>query len=143
MTRAQAIAKNYEQARREYVRERSAILNSTGSSLQGEASSRGQWSGNRTTEAKAAKLESLERFQWVKEMHAVEHARDRIGASLPDEMRRALQAAIMLNCTSGRRYPFERLYTVGISRRTFYRFRQRFFDDIAAELSRTWQNEQY
>ncbi len=66
MTQAQAIAKNYEQARRAYHQERAAILNST----------------------------------------------------------------------NGKKYPFERLYTVGISRRTFYRHRQRFLDDVASELNR-------
>ena len=137
MTRAQAIAKNYEQARRAYLQERAAILNSTNSSLMDTGRSRGQWAGGRTTETKATKLESLELLQWVREMHAVERARDRIGASLPDEMRETLRKAIMLNVSSGKRYPFERLYVVGISRRTFYRFRQRFLDDIAAELSRT------
>lgn len=137
MTQAQAIARNYEQARRAYHQERAAILNSTSGNVMDTSRSRGQWAGGRTTETKATKLESLERLQWVREMHAVEHARDRIGASLPDEMRETLRKAIMLNVSSGKRYPFERLYVVGISRRTFYRFRQRFLDDIAAELSRT------
>lgn len=136
MTRAQLAARSYENRRHEYARERWNIIHDGGSSLQGEARSRGQWSGNRTTEAKAAKLESLERLQWVREMHAVERARDRIGADLPEEMRKALQAAIMLNCSNGRRYPFEELYTVGVSRRTFYRHRQRFLDDVATELNR-------
>ena len=136
MTRAQFVAKNYEQARRAYLQERAAILNSTNSSLMDTGRSRGQWAGGRAVEVRAARLESLERSAWVREMHAVEHARDRIGADLPEEMRKALQAAIMLNCANGKKYPFEHLYTIGITRRTFYRHRQRFLDDVASELNR-------
>ena len=136
MTREKLAVRNYEQARRAYLQERAAILNSTNSSLMDTGRSRGQWAGGRATEQKAARLEDLERLQWVKEMHALERARDRIGAGMPEEMRKTLQAAIMLNCTNGKKYPFERLYTVGISRRTFYRHRQRFLDDVAAELNR-------
>lgn len=49
-------------------------------------------------------------------------------------MRDALCEAIILNCASGRKYPFERLYTVGISRWAFYRYREAFFFDIANEI---------
>ena len=89
---------------------------------------------SRTTEDKEMRLDDLERLPWVRDMRAVEHARDRIGASLPEAMRDMLSQAIILNCISGRAYPFERLVTVGISRRGFYRYREAFFYDIANEL---------
>lgn len=89
---------------------------------------------SRTTEDRELRMEELERLPWVREMHAVEHARERIGKGMPDDMREMLKKAIILNCLSGRSYPFERLYTVGISRRQFYRYRDAFFRDIAIEL---------
>ena len=136
LKQAKAAARGYEAAVRAYRKERQLILNSNGGSLPGEGHSGNRWSGTRATEKKAERLESLERAYWVREMHAVERARDRIGASLPDDMRDMLKKAIMLNCLSGKKYPFERLYVVGVSRRTFYRHRAAFLEDIAAEISK-------
>ena len=136
LKRAKAAARGYETAVRAYRKERQLILNSSGGSLPGEGHSGNRWSGARATETKAGRLESLERAYWVREMHAVERARDRIGARLPDDMRDMLKKAIMLNCLFEKKYPFERLYVVGISRRTFYRYRAAFLEDIAAEISK-------
>ena len=94
----------------------------------------GSHNASRTTEDKEMQIEGLERTLAYKQMKAVEHARDRIGAGLPDMLRDYLREAIILNCISGRKYPFERLYTIGISRRSFYRYREAFFWDIANEL---------
>ena len=135
LKQAKAAARGYEEARREYHKQRQLILNSSGGSLPGEGHSGNRWSGTRATETKAERLESLERAYWVREMHAVERARDRIGAGMPGEMREALKKAIMINISSGKKYPFERLYVVGVSRRTFYRHRAAFLEDIAAEIS--------
>ena len=79
-------------------------------------------------------LEGLEHNLAYKQMKAVEHARDHIGAGLPEKMRNDLRKAIMLNCVDGRTYPFERLYTIGISRAGFYRYKEAFLWDIANEL---------
>lgn len=79
-------------------------------------------------------LEGLERTLSYRQMKAVEHARDRIGAGLPEMLADYLREAIILNCINGRRYQFERLYTIGVSRASFYRCREAFFWDIASEL---------
>lgn len=146
------LVRGYDRCRREYAEQRKAIIDGGGGHYQtykiktGETKdgkpvyeerrtfTGGAHVASRTTEDKELRLEDLERLQWVKEMRAVEHARDRIGSSLPDEMKELLKKAIILNCMSGKAYPFERLYTVGISRRGFYRYREAFFYDIANEL---------
>lgn len=145
------LVRGYERCRREYNEHRQAIMDGGGGHYTTYKVKIGERNGKpifeerrtfaagghiagRTTEEKELRLEDLERLPWVREMHAVEHARERIGASLPDEMQDALKKAIFLNCVSGRNYPFERLYTVGISRRGFYRYREAFFYDIANEV---------
>jgi hypothetical protein len=53
---------------------------------------------------------------------------------MPAAIQDALQDAIMLNCMNGRKYPFERLYVVGLGRSEFYRIRDAFFRSIAEEI---------
>ena len=127
------LVRGYDRCHKEYIEQRAAIISGTGGSLQVEGHG-GHWNGTRGPEQKAARLEALEKQRWVIEMHALERARDRIGAGLPEEMRETLKTAIFLNCNNGKKYPFERLYTVGISRRGFYRYRKTFLNDIANEL---------
>ncbi len=141
----------YERCRKDYIERRQNIIDGGGGHYTtykvkvGEKDGKpvyeerrtytvGSHTASRTTEDREMRIEDLERLQWVREMRAVEHARDRIGASLPEEMREMLKEAIVLNCISGRAYPFERLYVVGISRRGFYRYKEAFFYDIANEL---------
>ena len=92
----------------------------------------------RTTEDKQMMLEALEHTQSFKQMRAVEHAKARVGADLPEMLKDALQDALILNCQNGRRYPYERLFLVGISRSDFYRQRDAFFRSIADELGLWW-----
>lgn len=136
------IVRGYERSRKEYLERRREILDGGGGNyttytVDGEerrAVMPATHNASRTTENKQMQLEGLEHILAFRQMHAVEHARDRIGAGLPEMIRDLLQKAIMLNCISGVTYPFERLYTVGISRRGFYRYREAFFFDIANEL---------
>lgn len=136
------IVRGYERQRREYLRQRREILDAGGEHyttavVDGEevrAYMPGSREPGRTAEAIAMRLESLEHSAGYKQMRAVEHARARIGAGLPEGVGDALQDAIMLNCQNGRKYPFERLYIAGISRSDFYRMRERFFRDIAQEV---------
>lgn len=136
------IVRGYERCRREYNARRRDIIDGGGASyttytVNGEerrAYMPGSHSASRTTEDKEMQLEALERTTVFKQMKAVEHARDRVGAGLPEMLKTLLQEAIMLNCADGRKYPFERLYIVGISRAGFYRYREAFFYDIASEL---------
>ena len=79
-------------------------------------------------------LEGLESSPMVRQLRAVEHAKAKIGKGLPEMLQDALREAIMTNCQSGRKYPYERLYVVGVCRRDFYRVRDEFFTNIAEEL---------
>lgn len=145
------LVRGYDRCRREYIEQRKAIIEGGGGHYTTYKVKIGMKDGkpiyeerrtftggphvaSRTTEDRELRLESLEKQRWVMEMHALERARDRIGAGLPEEMRETLKTAIFLNCNNGKKYPFERLYTVGISRRGFYRYKEAFFWDIANEL---------
>ena len=136
------IVRGYERCRREYNARRRDIIDGGGANyttytVNGEerrAYMPGSHSASRTTEDKQMQLEALDRITIFRQMHAVEHARDRVGAGLPEMLAEHLREAIMINCADGRKYPFERLYIVGISRAGFYRYRDSFLCDIANEL---------
>lgn len=136
------IVRGYERCKRDYNERRRDILEGGGAKyttyeVKGEerrAYLPGAHNASRTTEDKQMQLAGLEQTQSYKQMRAVEHALDRIGAGLPEMIRDLLKKAIMLNCINGRTYTYERLYTVGISRASFYRYREAFFWDIANEL---------
>lgn len=136
------IVRGYERCRREYLARRREILEAGGEhyttyKVNGEerrAYLPSSHTASRTTEDKEMQLEGLERTIVFKQMKAVEHARDRVGAGLPEALADLLREAIMQNCSDGRKYPYERLYIVGISRAGFYRYREAFFYDIANEL---------
>lgn len=89
---------------------------------------------SRTGEDKAAQLLGLEELPETKRMRAVEEAKRGIGLDLPEVMRAKLVDAIVLNCKSGRRYPYEYLDVEGIGRTDFYQRRTRFLMDIAKYL---------
>ena len=136
------IVRGYERCRQEYMERRDDILNAGGEhyttyKVKGEerrAYLHGSHNASRSTEDRELQLEGLESTMAYRQMKAVEHARDRIGAGLPEMLADYLRSAILQNCMDGRKYPFERLYTVGISRRGFYRYKEAFFYDIANEL---------
>ena len=140
-----AVVRGYDQSRKEYHRMRAEILNEghAGSSVtyvdtvSGETMATlipGAHAASRTTENKAMKLEALTQTMAYKQIKAVEHARAKIGEGLPELIQDLLQEGIMRNCMNGRRYNFERLYIIGISRAEFYRYRDQFFRMIADEL---------
>lgn len=89
---------------------------------------------SRTGEEKAIQLMGLEELPETKRMRAVEQAKLHIGLDLPEAMRAKLVNAIMLNCKSGRRYPYEHLDVEGIGRTDFYMHRTHFLMDIAKHL---------
>ena len=136
------IVRGYERQRREYMKARREILDASGGHYvtyteNGEerrAFLPGAHNASRTTEDRQLRLEALEHTAAFRQMRAVEHARAKIGAGMPPELQDALRDAIMLNCSDGRKYPFERLYVIGISRADFYRARNAFFWNIATEL---------
>ena len=77
-------------------------------------------------------LERLEQSPDARRVAAVDKAKLLIGEDLQDEeLRRKLTNAILLNCESGRNYPFEILGVDGLSRMDFYRRRNRFLQTVA------------
>lgn len=91
-------------------------------------------SASRSGEDKVMQLQSLEELPETKRMRAVEQAKVCIGLDLPEDMRRKLVDAIILNCKAGRRYPYEYLDVEGIGRTDFYDRRTSFLLDIAVYL---------
>jgi hypothetical protein len=136
------IVRGYERQRREYLRARREILDAGGEHyttaiVDGEevrAYMPTSHAAGRNTEDIAIRLAALESSAAYRQMRAVEHARARIGIGLPEGVGDALRDAIMLNCQNGRKYPFERLYVIGIGRSEFYRIRDQFFRQIAEEV---------
>ena len=136
------IVRDYERMRREYKRMRRDILDAGGANYvtyteNGEerrAYMPSQHSASRSTEDRQMQLEGLESSPMVRQLRAVEHAKAKIGKGLPEMLQDALREAIMTNCQSGRKYPYERLYVVGIGRRDFYYKRDEFLENIAEEL---------
>lgn len=89
---------------------------------------------SRTGEDKALQLVGLEELPETKRMRAVEQAKQQIGLDLSEEMRKKLIEAILLNCRSGRRFPYRVLDVEGFSERGFYRERESFLLAIAVYL---------
>lgn len=139
------MVRDYDRMRREYKRMRRDILDAGGEHyttyvVNGEerrAYISGGHNASRSTEDRQMQLETLEQTPMVKQMRAIEHASARIGKDMPELLRDQLRESILINCQSGRKYPFERLLVTGISRSDFYRVRDSFFEDIAGELKLT------
>ena len=147
------IVRGYDRPRRDYLRQRREILDAGGggsgttylAEIGKGADGKPKYeerraflpaahNASRTAENIAIQLAALENTQSFRQMRAVEHARDHIGADMPDGMADALKDAIMLNCQDGRKYRFEYFFLSGISRSGFYRIRDNFFREIAEEL---------
>ena len=126
------IVRGYEQNKAEWRRRRHEILNASAAPQDG--SPRGALGESRTTEARAERLDRLERTLAFRQMIVVEHALTRVSSGLPRAMGKQLRAALMINCSNGRQWPYERLGLDGISRIGFYRFRNRFLYLIAEVL---------
>lgn len=93
-------------------------------------------SASRSGEDKAMQLLGLEELPETKRMRAVEQAKLQIGLDLPEDTRRKLVDAMILNCKAGRRYPFEclGLESKGIGRSNFYDRRMEFLVEIAKNM---------
>lgn len=136
------IVRGYDRTRREYNRARKEIMDAGGENYvtyvengeQMRAYLPSSHTATRTAENVAIRLEALEKATPVRQMRAVEHAKAKIGQEMPAAIQDLLRDAIVLNCMNGRKYPFERLYVIGISRSDFYRIRSSFFREIAQEL---------
>lgn len=89
---------------------------------------------SRTTEGIAERLLGLEELPNTRYMRAVEQAKLQIGIDLPEELRKKLTEAIVLNCKSGRQYPYTCFCLVGIEKTNFYDRRAVFLYSIAEFL---------
>lgn len=123
------IVRGYDRRVKNYALERSDILH--GSSCECDGMPHGTEMTS-PTERKLAALERLEQCPEVQRLRAVDYAKTGIGRDvMAAECRERLQRAILLNCVSGREYPFERLNVSEFSRRDFYRRKDNFLEDVA------------
>lgn len=130
------IVRGYDRRVRDYYNRRRDIIDGT-SEDSGKSTrfySPSSHGASRTGEDKTMQLLGLEELPETKRMRAVAEAKQCIGLDLPSEMRAKLVDAIMLNCRSGRQYPYEYLDVEGIGRTDFYARRTRFLMDIATRL---------
>lgn len=94
------------------------------------------------TERKAFLLERLSRHPETVRMRAVENAMDLIGDRIRnEELRRDLVKAILLNCDSGRVYPYNEIRLPGISKKAFFAERRRFLWYVAKYSDLIWEDD--
>ena len=137
------IVRGYKASLRRYMAARQDVILATpcsfGEYVAGEETCRQYFPHSsevgRPVENMQQALERLEQCPDARRVAAVDKAKLLIGEDLQDEeLRRKLTNAILLNCESGRNYPFEILGVDGLSRRDFYRRRNRFLQDVAEKF---------
>lgn len=127
------IVRGYDTRRRNYEQAKADIMQRMVAGA-GDGSPHGSNVSN-PTEQKTMEIDKLETWPEVKKMRAVEYAERQIGQDvINEEVRDRLRKAIVQNCKSGRRYPFEHLNLIEFSRRDFYRRKEKFLIDIASFL---------
>ena len=134
------IVRGYKASLRRYMAARQDVILATPCSF-GEYVSEGETrrqyfphssEAGRPVENMQQALERLEQCPDARRVAAVDKAKLLIGEDLQDEeLRQKLTNAILLNCESGRNYPFEILGVDGLSRMDFYRRRNRFLQTVA------------
>lgn len=140
-----SIVAGYERRRAEYYGKRLEIIEGQGKrfvEIGDQMSKDGLWaylptSNNaaRTAEQKALQLEALERSSETMKMKAVEYAKEFIGCDIEDpSLKKRLADAIVLNCKSGRQYPYKCFDLTGIEQTNFYDRRTDFLVHIAKRL---------
>lgn len=134
------IVRGYKASLRRYMAARQDVILATpcsfGEYVAGEETCRQYFPHSsdvgRPVENMQQALERLEQSPDARRVAAVDKAKLLIGEDLQDgELRRKLTNAILLNCESGRNYPFEILGVDGLSRMDFYRRRNRFLQTVA------------
>ena len=134
------IVRGYKASLRRYMAARQDVILATPRSF-GEYVSGGETrrqyfphssSVGRPVENMQQALERLEHSPDARRVAAVDKAKLLIGNDLQDEeLRRKLTNAILLNCESGRNYPFEILGVDFLGRSNFYDRRTDFLADVA------------
>lgn len=92
--------------------------------------------GNNTssTESKAFALKALDDKQWVVIMHIIDEELKGIGNDIHNQkLRQQLIKAVYLNCIS-RNYPYEYFNLQGISRKSFFRYKNIFVYNLAIKF---------
>ncbi len=90
---------------------------------------------SRQAENKMEQLAAIEDWPETQRMRAVENAKLHIGLDLEnEELRQRLTEGILLNCESGKEYPFRYLNLPELSERDFYRRKDDFLSKIAEFL---------
>ena len=127
------IVRGYDRCRSEYQRTRSSIIEACNSTLN-ETGVR-QTSDGRGVENVAARLEALENHPVFRQMKAVDASLNDVVEDFPLTMREQIRAALLLSFQDGKQFPYERLYTPGMSKSTFYRLRRHVLYNVALELN--------
>ena len=124
------IVRGYKASLRRYMAARQDVILATPCSF-GEYFPHSSEVG-RPVENMQQALERLERCPDARRVAAVDKAKLLIGEDLQDEeLRRKLTNAILLNCESGRNYPFEILGVDGFGKTNFYKRRLEFLGNVA------------
>ncbi|MCL2755352.1 MAG: hypothetical protein FWD35_06530 [Oscillospiraceae bacterium] len=130
----EGIARGYNRRKKDHESKRLDIIYSGATAFSDHV---GGARGNATSDPvarKAERLEALESCLDAQFIGAVEQSLTRVGADVPRELREKLRRAVMLNCESGREFPFEILNIDEFSRRDFYRRRKAFIMGIGEVL---------
>ncbi len=134
------IVRGYKASLRRYMAARQDVILATpcsfGEYVAGEETRRQYFPHSsevgRPVENMQQALERLERCPDARRVAAVDKAKLLIGEDLQDEeLRRKLTNAILLNCESGRNYPFEILGVDFLGRSNFYERRTDFLAAVA------------
>lgn len=121
--------RGYEDLKAWRERERQNIICGKGESGGGPARTSAP---GRPVEYLTERLLALEQEPNARRLAAIDQALVEVGADMANaELETKLQRALLLNCVSGREYPYERFDLPGISRRAFYQRRRGFLYQIA------------
>ncbi|MCL1881095.1 MAG: hypothetical protein FWF76_02845 [Oscillospiraceae bacterium] len=128
------IAKGYNRRRKDYENRRLDIMYHSGARFENYT---GGAKGIAVSNPVARKVERLERLESgldYKFIKAVENSLSKAGSDLPNDCRKRLTNALMLNSENGKDFPYEKLGLDEFSRRDFYRRRKKFIIGIGAFL---------
>ena len=132
------IVKGHEKRKKDYESKRTDIIYSHSSGFdEAVGASRGVGHISNSCATKAERLEQLEDSLNAQFLRAVEQSLVSLGDDVPRDSREKLRKAVLLNCESGREFPFEILGIDEFSRRDFYRRRKRFILGVGAALGLT------
>lgn len=139
------IIKGHERRKREYKKEYDNIFDDSACSYETYIDDngktviafvpKGKGEKHSSVESKAQALIELQEKQDTIIMNIVDEELNNIGADISNlKARQQLIKGIYQNCIS-KEYPYERLYTPGISRKKFYQYRNIFIYKVAKKLN--------